>query len=173
MTPYSFRRLRPSHVPMINDWLATPDVRRWWIDADGNPTAAFEKAELEDPNISMSLVIYEERPFRVHPELRSTRLGGSPVRLPAYRLMRHRPVYRQSGDDRAWTRDGIYTSLRRNPVACRNAYCRGGPASDQRLRYSGLRTRRLRSRAGNEDQLGPVGRHDALRRPGLITISAL
>lgn len=63
MTQYSFRRMTPVDLPMVNNWLTTPDVQKWWIDADGNPTGAFGEEELEAPNVSMSLVLYQDRPF--------------------------------------------------------------------------------------------------------------
>ena len=32
---YDFRPMSTDHLAMVNAWLDTPEVARWWIEADG------------------------------------------------------------------------------------------------------------------------------------------
>jgi aminoglycoside 6'-N-acetyltransferase len=54
-------------LPLARRWLATPEVDRWWGDpdaaeGDAGGGRAFEE-ELDDPNIALWIVSYENRPF--------------------------------------------------------------------------------------------------------------
>ena len=58
---YGFRPMTAADMPMARRWLATPEVQRWWGDADGQISLLEE--DLEDPRMSMWIVSHEGRPF--------------------------------------------------------------------------------------------------------------
>jgi aminoglycoside 6'-N-acetyltransferase len=59
--PYSFRPATHTHLPMLCDWLATPEVVRWW----GEPEEQYALLEedLDNPLMVMRIVACDGRPF--------------------------------------------------------------------------------------------------------------
>jgi aminoglycoside 6'-N-acetyltransferase len=58
---YAFRPMTAADMPMARRWLETPEVRRWWGDADGQVSLLEE--DLDDPRMAMWIVSHESRPF--------------------------------------------------------------------------------------------------------------
>lgn len=58
---YDFRPMTAADMPMARRWLETPDVQRWWGDADGQVSLLEE--DLDDPRMTMSIVSHHGRPF--------------------------------------------------------------------------------------------------------------
>jgi aminoglycoside 6'-N-acetyltransferase len=58
---YRFRPMIEADMPMAHRWLETPEVQRWWGDADGEVSLLEE--DLSDPRMSMWIVSYRGRPF--------------------------------------------------------------------------------------------------------------
>ena len=61
MASYQFRAMSATDLPLIQQWLETPQVRQWW----GDPEAQFELigADLEHPAIDQFLIEANNRPF--------------------------------------------------------------------------------------------------------------
>lgn len=59
--PYAFRPMTSADMPMARRWLETPEVQRWWGDADGQVSLLQE--DLDDPRMSMWIVCHHGRPF--------------------------------------------------------------------------------------------------------------
>ena len=60
---YSFRAMRVDDLPMVNAWLDTPDVRQWWLDAEGIFDGCLDEAYLDDPEVESFIVSHEGTPF--------------------------------------------------------------------------------------------------------------
>lgn len=60
---YGFRRMTSADLPLTSRWLQTPDVRRWWVEADGAPADPFGEDDLKDANVAMWIVSHAGRPF--------------------------------------------------------------------------------------------------------------
>ena len=58
---YGFRRMTRDDFPMARAWLQTPEVRRWWTDADGE--VSLDEDDLDEPNLRMWIVSFDDRPF--------------------------------------------------------------------------------------------------------------
>ena len=58
---YDFRPMTLADMPMARRWLETPEVRRWWGDADEQ--AATLEGDIDDPRMTMWIVSYRGRPF--------------------------------------------------------------------------------------------------------------
>ncbi len=58
---YGFRPMIEADLPMARRWLETPEVQRWWGDADGQVSLLEE--DLDDPRMTMWIVSYRDRPF--------------------------------------------------------------------------------------------------------------
>ena len=58
---YGFRPLTAADLPMARRWLATPEVERWWGDADGQVSILEE--DLEEGRMAMWVVSHRGRPF--------------------------------------------------------------------------------------------------------------
>lgn len=58
---YSFRPMTADDFDMARRWLETPEVRRWWGDADGEVSLIEE--DLKDPALRMWIVAHQGRPF--------------------------------------------------------------------------------------------------------------
>ena len=58
---YGFRAMTEADMPMARRWLETPEVQRWWGDADGQVSLLEE--DLDDPRMAMWIVSYGGRPF--------------------------------------------------------------------------------------------------------------
>ena len=58
---YSFRPARAADLPMLDQWLHTPEVVRWWGEPEGQ--AALLEEDLANPLMAMRIVSFEERPF--------------------------------------------------------------------------------------------------------------
>jgi aminoglycoside 6'-N-acetyltransferase len=58
---YTFRPASRADLPMLRDWLGTPDVVRWW----GEPAEqhALLEEDLAEPGMAMLIVSFEGRPF--------------------------------------------------------------------------------------------------------------
>ena len=58
---YAFRPANRADLPMLRDWLETPEVRRWW----GEPDAQFAllDADLDDARMTMRVVSFDGNPF--------------------------------------------------------------------------------------------------------------
>jgi aminoglycoside 6'-N-acetyltransferase len=52
-TAYQFTRVRLSDMPMLRQWLATPDVRKWW--GDPKEQAALLLQDLRDSRMTMTM----------------------------------------------------------------------------------------------------------------------
>jgi aminoglycoside 6'-N-acetyltransferase len=61
MSRYSFRPVVPPDVPMLDAWLRTPEVARWWGDPDEQ--AALLRADLSEPRMVMEIVSFGGKPF--------------------------------------------------------------------------------------------------------------
>ena len=58
---YGFRPMTEADMPMARRWLETPEVQRWWGDADGQVSLLEE--DLHDPRMAMWIVSYKGLPF--------------------------------------------------------------------------------------------------------------
>ena len=58
---YAFRAVAPEDIPLLQDWLRSPEVVRWWGDAEEQ--AALLRADLDEPRMVMRIVSFERRPF--------------------------------------------------------------------------------------------------------------
>jgi aminoglycoside 6'-N-acetyltransferase len=58
---YGFRLMLEADLPMARRWLETPEVRRWWGDADEQ--ACLLEGDLDDPRMTMWIVSYRGQPF--------------------------------------------------------------------------------------------------------------
>ena len=58
---YSFRPVLGEDIPMLNAWLRTREVARWW----GDPVqqALLLRDDLSEPRMAMEIVSFEGRPF--------------------------------------------------------------------------------------------------------------
>ncbi len=63
MEAYAFRPVTGADLPMLRGWIATPAVREWWIDADGQPSPAIAEADLHAQDVAMWIVAHGSRPF--------------------------------------------------------------------------------------------------------------
>jgi len=61
MASYQFRPMTPADLPLIRQWLETPQVAQWWGDAD----TQFElvSGDLAHPAIDQFIVATDGRPF--------------------------------------------------------------------------------------------------------------
>jgi aminoglycoside 6'-N-acetyltransferase len=59
--PYTFRPASRRDMPMLNAWLRTPEVVRWWGDPDEQAALLLE--DLSEPLMTMEIVSFEGRPF--------------------------------------------------------------------------------------------------------------
>lgn len=60
---YSFRAATTADLSMISQWLQTPEVRRWWIDAEGKPADPIGADDLDNPHIAVRIVSHLGAPF--------------------------------------------------------------------------------------------------------------
>jgi aminoglycoside 6'-N-acetyltransferase len=58
---YGFRSMTACDMPMARRWLQTPEVQRWWGDADGQVSLLEE--DLHEPRMSMWIISYRGQPF--------------------------------------------------------------------------------------------------------------
>ena len=58
---YGFRRMTREDFPIARAWLQTPEVRRWWADADGE--VSLDEEDLDEPSMRMWMVSFHGRPF--------------------------------------------------------------------------------------------------------------
>ncbi len=58
---YGFRRMTLADFPMAREWLATPEVQKWWVDPAGN--VSLDEADLDEPGLRMWIVSFEGEPF--------------------------------------------------------------------------------------------------------------
>jgi aminoglycoside 6'-N-acetyltransferase len=58
---YGFRRATVPDLPMIGQWLKTPEVVRWWGDPDEQ--YALIEGDLADPAMRLWIVSLDDRPF--------------------------------------------------------------------------------------------------------------
>jgi len=58
---YAFRPAAHSDLPLLNRWLRTPEVVRWW----GDPDEQLEllRGDLQEPRMVMRIVCFAEHPF--------------------------------------------------------------------------------------------------------------
>jgi hypothetical protein len=61
MLPYRFRSFTDADLPMVERWLKTPEVVRWW--GDPAEQLAFLKDDLGEPLMQQWIVAHRERPF--------------------------------------------------------------------------------------------------------------
>jgi hypothetical protein len=59
--PYTFRPATCADLPILREWLATPEIVRWW----GEPAEQYALLEedLGNPLMVMRIVAFERRPF--------------------------------------------------------------------------------------------------------------
>ena len=60
MTPYRFRPMSASDLPMVKDWLAAPHVAEWWNRAD---QFEFVSGDLNHHDLAQFIVSFDERPL--------------------------------------------------------------------------------------------------------------
>jgi len=60
-SPYSFRPCIESDLPMLQRWLRTPEVVRWWGNPDSQLTLL--RGDLAEPKMVMRIVSYQDVPF--------------------------------------------------------------------------------------------------------------
>lgn len=58
---YSFRPATRDDLTLLRAWLRTPEVQRWW--GDPAKQKALLHDDIEEPDISMWMVLHEGRPF--------------------------------------------------------------------------------------------------------------
>ncbi|HEY6258788.1 MAG TPA: GNAT family N-acetyltransferase [Xanthobacteraceae bacterium] len=58
---YTFRRTVRDDLPLLQRWLRTPEVSRWWGDAQEQE--ALLREDLDEPAMVMRIVSFEGRPF--------------------------------------------------------------------------------------------------------------
>jgi len=58
---YAFRAATPIDLPMLQEWLATPAVARWW--GDPAEQLALLTEDLDEPGMTMLIVSFEGSPF--------------------------------------------------------------------------------------------------------------
>jgi aminoglycoside 6'-N-acetyltransferase len=60
-SPYAFRPAAPADLPMLQVWLRTREVVRWW----GEPAAQLDllRGDLSEPRMVMRIVSYHDVPF--------------------------------------------------------------------------------------------------------------
>jgi len=58
---YTFRSAIRNDIPLLDAWLRTPEVARWWGAPDEQ--AALLLADLDAPRMAMQIVCFEGRPF--------------------------------------------------------------------------------------------------------------
>ena len=58
---YGFRPMTLADFPMARDWLATPEVQKWWVDQEGKVT--LDEADLNEPGMRMWIVSLDDKPF--------------------------------------------------------------------------------------------------------------
>ncbi|MEW6641172.1 MAG: GNAT family N-acetyltransferase [Pseudomonadota bacterium] len=58
---YAFTPMTAADLPMIRQWLATPDVARWWQGVDEQH--AMISADLDEPAMAQWIVACDGRPF--------------------------------------------------------------------------------------------------------------
>ena len=63
MGDYTFRSVTVDDLSMIGRWLKTPAVRRWWIDANGDPSDPIGPDDLAEPSVAMWIVSCDGHPF--------------------------------------------------------------------------------------------------------------
>src|ERR1700729_210853 len=59
--PYVFRSLSATDLPMVKRWLVTPEVVRWWGDAEEQ--YALVSGDLDHPDMDQFIVSLGEHPF--------------------------------------------------------------------------------------------------------------
>jgi aminoglycoside 6'-N-acetyltransferase len=60
-TDYVFRRMTTADLALIHDWLASPQVRKWWGDPDEQ--YALVSGDLEEPAMDQYIVDFHDSPF--------------------------------------------------------------------------------------------------------------
>jgi aminoglycoside 6'-N-acetyltransferase len=61
MRSYTFRTVAPEDMALLQRWLRTPEVVRWWGEPDAQ--AALLREDLHEPRMVMRIVSFEGRPF--------------------------------------------------------------------------------------------------------------
>ncbi len=59
--PYEFRAATRADLPMLREWLATPEAMRWW--GDPQAEAALLRDDLDNPQMTMRIVSFAGRAF--------------------------------------------------------------------------------------------------------------
>ena len=60
-TAYTFRPATAADLPLLSQWLRTPEVIRWW--GDSEEQEALLKEDLDEPAMVMRIVSHRGRPF--------------------------------------------------------------------------------------------------------------
>ena len=89
---YVFHPMSAGDLPMVRRWLETPEVVRWWGDADEQ--YALVSGDLDHPDMDQFIVAHRRASVRLHPVLRAQHLE-SEFRRAAASHARHRPVHRR------------------------------------------------------------------------------
>lgn len=58
---YTFRPAAPQDLPLLRHWLRTPEVVRWWGNAEEQ--AVLLREDMDEPRMVMRIVSFEGRPF--------------------------------------------------------------------------------------------------------------
>jgi hypothetical protein len=75
-------------LPLLQTWLRTADVVRWW--GDPEEQAALLLSDLDEPRMVMEIVSFEGRPFAYAQNLCRTRVAAAAFRSSASGVARHR-----------------------------------------------------------------------------------
>jgi aminoglycoside 6'-N-acetyltransferase len=62
MSAYTFQRLTPADMAMVNGWIETPHVSEWWLEA-GGASSLIDAADFEEDDFRMWLVFHDGEPF--------------------------------------------------------------------------------------------------------------
>ena len=63
MVAYAFRPMQPDDLAMVNGWLDTPEVKRWWIEADGSSGDKLDADYLGEEDTDHWIVSFDSVPF--------------------------------------------------------------------------------------------------------------
>ena len=79
MPDYTFRRMTEADLPLLAQWLATPDWRQWWGEPDEE--LANLAADLHEPGMRLWIVAHEGADFAFLQDYDIHALPGHPYRM--------------------------------------------------------------------------------------------
>ena len=90
---YVFRPMSAGDLSLVQRWLETPEVVRWWGRADEQ--YALVSGDLDHPDMDQFIVVLGEHPFGIHPVLSAQHLESG-FWFATVGDARHRPVHRRA-----------------------------------------------------------------------------